>query len=111
MFVTPEYDHLPPASLVNALQFLVQEWAYKPLGFVSYGGVSAGTRGMQVTKQIAVGLRMMPIPEAVNLPFFSQHLDRDAGTFTPEDRHEKAARAMLDELKKWADALKPLRNA
>lgn len=30
VFVTPEYDFGPPASLINALQFLVKEWAYKP---------------------------------------------------------------------------------
>ncbi|HSH45155.1 MAG TPA: NAD(P)H-dependent oxidoreductase, partial [Longimicrobiales bacterium] len=40
VFVTPEYDHNPPASLLNALQHLVKEWAYKPVGLVSYGGVS-----------------------------------------------------------------------
>lgn len=38
------------ASLVNAIQHLVKEWAYKPVAFVSYGGVTAGTRGVQITK-------------------------------------------------------------
>ena len=109
VFVTPEYDHAPPASLVNALQHLVQEWAYKPAGFVSYGGVSGGTRGVQVTKQIAVTLKMMPIPEAVNIPFFKQHLDRDADVFAPGEVQEQAAGVMLDELLRWTEALKPLR--
>lgn len=106
VFVTPEYDHTPPAALTNALQHLVQEWSYKPCGFVSYGGVSGGTRGVQVTKQIAVALKMMPIPEAVHIPFFKQHLDREAGTFAPGAVQEKAAGAMLDELLKWAEALR-----
>src|SRR5690606_20059283 len=44
VFVTPEYDFGPPASLINALQYLVKEWAYKPVGLLSYGGVSAGLR-------------------------------------------------------------------
>ncbi len=111
VFVTPEYDHAPPASLVNALQHLVREWAYKPAGFVSYGGVSGGTRGVQVTKQIAVALKMMPIPEAINIPFFTQYLDRDSGVFAPGEVQEKAAGAMLGELLKWAEALRPLREA
>lgn len=110
VFVTPEYDHLPPASLVNALQYLVREWAYKPVAFVSYGGVSGGTRGAQVTKQLAVALKMMPIPEAVNVPFFAQHLDREAGTFDPGEVQEQAAGVMLDELLRWAEALRPLRE-
>src|SRR4051794_21297187 len=38
IFITPEYNYSTPAPLVNALDYLVQEWAYKPVGFVSYGG-------------------------------------------------------------------------
>lgn len=109
--VTPEYDHTPPAALLNAFQYLVHEWAYKPLAFVSYGGVSAGTRGVQVTKQVAAALRMMPIPETVALPFVAEHLDREADVFAPGERQEKAGAAMLDELHRWAEALRPLRAA
>src|SRR5690349_114928 len=46
VFVTPEYNYGAPPSLLNALDYLIQEWAYKPVGFVSYGGVSAGTRSV-----------------------------------------------------------------
>lgn len=111
VFVTPEYDHVPPAALTNALQFLVREWAYKPLGLVSYGGVSGGTRSAEITKLAATTLRMMPIPEAVSIPFFARHIDEEAGTFSPGDVQEKAARSMLDELARWADALRPLRSS
>lgn len=109
VFVTPEYDHGPPASLVNAMQYLVQEWAYKPLAFVSYGGVSGGTRGVQVTKQIALAVRMWPIVEAVAIPFFAQYLDDETGAFDPGEVQVKAARVMLDELHKVATVLAPLR--
>ncbi|MGI8508141.1 MAG: NADPH-dependent FMN reductase [Gemmatimonadaceae bacterium] len=109
VFVTPEYDYSAPASLVNALQYLVNEWAYKPVGFVSYGGVSAGTRGVQVTKQIVTALRMMPLPEAVAIPFFTQHIDKETGTFDPGETQEKASVVMLDELLRWTGALKQLR--
>jgi NAD(P)H-dependent FMN reductase len=108
--VTPEYDHGPPAALVNALQFLVQEWGYKPMGFVSYGGVSAGTRAVNTLKQTVTALKMMPIPEAVSIPFFSQHLDQETGTFLPPEVQEDAAKLMLDELLRWAEALRPLRS-
>jgi hypothetical protein len=40
VFVTPEYNCGAPPSIVNAIDYLNKEWAYKPLGFVSYGGVS-----------------------------------------------------------------------
>ena len=109
VFVTPEYDYGAPASLVNALQFLVKEWAYKPVGFCSYGGVSAGLRSVQMTKGIVTALKMMPIPEAVSIPFFNQHVDAAAGTFDPGEVQAKAATAMLDELLKWGAAMQPMR--
>jgi NAD(P)H-dependent FMN reductase len=109
VFVTPEYDYGAPASLVNALQCLVKEWAYKPVGFCSYGGVSAGLRGVQMTKQIATALKMMPMAEAVSIPFFNQHVDAAAGTFDPGAVQAQAAVVMLDELLRWAEAMRPMR--
>ena len=52
VFVTPEYNYGAPPSIVNAIDYLNREWAYKPVGFVSYGGVSGGTRSVQMIKQI-----------------------------------------------------------
>jgi NAD(P)H-dependent FMN reductase len=90
---------------------LHDEWAYKPVGFVSYGGASAGTRGVQMTKQIVTTLKMMPVLEAVHIPFFAQHLDARPGTFRPPEISDEAASAMLDELLRWTEALAPLRAA
>lgn len=110
VFVTPEYNYSAPPALMNALDFLFHEWAYKPVGFVSYGGVAGGTRAVQMLKLTVTGLRMMPLPEGVTIPFFSQHLD-PAGAFKPTEAHETAAATMLDELLRWAEALKTLRPA
>ncbi|GAB4044570.1 NADPH-dependent FMN reductase [Spirosoma jeollabukense] len=52
VIVTAEYNFGMPAPLKNALDYLFQEWAYKPVGIVSYGGVSGGTRGVQMLKQV-----------------------------------------------------------
>lgn len=109
VFVTPEYDYGPPASLVNALQHLSREWAYKPVGFVSYGGVSGGTRSVQVTKLTVTALRMVPLVEAVAIPFFSQYIDKETGRFDPGEVQAKAAATMLDALVRWAAALAPMR--
>jgi NAD(P)H-dependent FMN reductase len=109
VLVTPEYNHGPPAPLVNALSYLHHEWAYKPIGFVSYGGVSAGTRSTESVKQILTTLKMMPIPEAVSIPFVFRLIND--GRFRPEPELEAASSVMLDELRRWTDALEPLRNA
>lgn len=110
VLVTPEYDYTAPAALMNALQCLSREWNYKPVGFVSYGGVSGGIRGVQMTKQLVTALKMMPLPEGVILPFFAQHIDTQSRVFTPPEISTKSAGVMLDELLKWATALAPLRS-
>lgn len=109
VFVTPEYDYAAPAALVNALQYLVREWAYKPVGFCSYGGVSGGTRGVQMTKQIVTTLKMMPMSEAVAIPFFAQHINNETGTFDPGEVQARAAQVMLTELLRWTEAMRMLR--
>jgi NAD(P)H-dependent FMN reductase len=109
VFVTPEYNYSAPPSLVNAIDYLLHEWAYKPVGFVSYGGVSGGTRSVQMSKLLVTAVKMMPIPEAVTLPFFTRMFAAD-GTFAPDETQHKAAGAMLDELKRWTLALRTLRR-
>jgi NAD(P)H-dependent FMN reductase len=109
VFVTPEYNNSTPPSLLNALDYLLQEWAYKPVGFVSYGGISGGLRSVQMTKVTVTTLRMMPLPDGVALPHFTTQIDKTTGAFIPTDRNQRAATAMLDELARWAEALRPLR--
>jgi len=107
-FVTPEYNYGMPATLLNAMDYLVHEWQYKPVGFVSYGGVSGGTRSVQMAKQVATTLKMFALPEAVNIPFVSQYL-KD-GRLDANDVTVKAAQSVLKELLRVARALAPLRD-
>ena len=110
VFVTPEYDYSAPASLINAIQYLSHEWAYKPAGFVSYGGVSGGTRGVQMSKQLVTAVKMMPMSEGVAIPFFAQYISPNTGIFAPGELQSQSAIVMLTELHRWAVALKPMRN-
>lgn len=108
VIVTPEYNFGTPPSLVNALDYLYNEWNYKPAGFVSYGGISGGLRSVQMTKLILNTLKVVPLTEAVTLPFVWNQLN-DSGEFVPNDSNGEAADGMLDELQKWAKALKTMR--
>jgi NAD(P)H-dependent FMN reductase len=108
-FVTPEYNHSFNAPLKNAIDFLHSEWAYKPVGFVSYGGIAAGTRALQALKPVVSALKMTPVNEAVNVPFVRQFIDEDE-CFAPNDVLEQAADAMLTELDRVQAALRPLRE-
>jgi NAD(P)H-dependent FMN reductase len=107
VFVTPEYNYGPPPSLVNALNYVYNEWNYKPAGFVSYGGMSGGIRAVQVGKMTLSTLKMVPLLESVPIPMVTQHL-KD-GVFTPNDIIQTSATVMLDELFRWADVLRPMR--
>lgn len=109
VFVMPEYNFSAPPSLVNAIDYLVHEWAYKPVGFVSYGGMSGGVRSVQMTKLLVTALKMVPLPEAVAIPFFATHIDAATGVCDPGPTQATAAAKMLDELRRWTDALKVLR--
>jgi NAD(P)H-dependent FMN reductase len=108
VLVTPEYNHGAPPALVNAIDYLVKEWAYKPAALVSYGGVSGGTRAAQILKLMLMGLRVPVISEAVVLPFVPQHLQD--GRFHAPEASEKAVPPLLDELLRWTEALRPLRG-
>jgi NAD(P)H-dependent FMN reductase len=110
VIVTPEYNHGYSAALKNAIDYLHHEWHYKPVGFVSYGGVAAGTRAMQQLKQVVTALRMLPLTDAVNIPFHTQFLDDD-GRVQANEVMEQAADVMLDELLRVEATLRPLRES
>jgi NAD(P)H-dependent FMN reductase len=108
VFVTPEYNYGVPPSLINALDFLSAEWAYKAAGFVSYGGVSGGVRAVQMAKLVLTSLKVVPLPEAVSIPFFTKLIDAQ-GVFDGSAQ-DAPAKAMLDELARWTGALATLRG-
>lgn len=109
IFVTPEYDSLPPAALVNAVQVLMKEWAYKAAGVVCYGGVSGGLRAAQVLRGLVANVGVMAIPQTVPVPFFPKFINEDR-VFMPNEEMEKGLAMQLAELQKWAGALQPLRD-
>lgn len=104
LFVTPEYDYFAPAALVNAVQVLLHEWLYKPAGVLSYGGASGGLRSAQVLRQL---LNVHALPQVVPVHSFSQFIDD--GVFRPSGQIQEGVCGLLDELHKWARALRRLR--
>ena len=109
VFVTAEYDYSYPAPLRNALEYLYKEWGYKAAGIVSYGGVSAGTRAANALKADLSTFKVVPLYEAVHIPFFT-HFITDEGAFEPNEQAEKAAHAMFKELLRWTKGLKGIRE-
>lgn len=107
IYVMPEYNYGYTAPLKNAIDFLFQEWAQKPVGLVSYGGVSGGLRATQLLKPVLTAVQLTVAGE-LPIPFFSQFIGED-GAFKPNEVLAKAAPKMLDGIAKWAAVLGPMR--
>lgn len=108
IIILGEYNYGFPAPIKNAIDFLFKEWMYKPVGIVSYGGISGGTRSTQMLKQVLTTLQMMPINQGVTIPFFAKQINTE-GKFVADEAQTKAAIAMIAELQRWATSMKELR--
>ena len=103
IFVTPEYNHSFSPALKNAFDYLNHEWWRKAVGFVSYGGVSGGSRG--VTAFTTLGL--VKTGANVEIPFVGAMVAD--GVFTPTEKETAILQKMIAELEQLSGALKPLR--
>ena len=108
VFVTPEYNHSFNAATKNAIDYLHSEWRDKSVGFVSYGGVAAGTRAVQALKTVMLAVKAVPTVESVNIPGAAP-LVVD-GRFSAPQGLEEAAIALLDEIARREKAYMVLRH-
>jgi NAD(P)H-dependent FMN reductase len=109
VFVMPEYNHSYTAPLKNAIDFLAQEWRDKPSAFVSYGGLSAGTRAVIALRPVVSALGMMAVKSQVAIPTRT-HITAEK-TFESDLALDASAKAVLEELARLAPAFKALRAA
>jgi NAD(P)H-dependent FMN reductase len=110
IFVTAEYDYSYPASLKNALEFLVHEWAYKPAGIVSYSaGAFAGVRAVMSLKSDLLSLKIVSLSEMINIPMLNQFIS-DENQFVADERLNTAAALMFKQLVRWTKGLKSIKE-
>lgn len=104
VIITPEYNHGYPAVLKTALDAVYTAWNKKPVAFVSYGGVSGGTRAVEQLRTVAVELQLAPVTRAVHMPFVKKSFDEQGKLTNPAP--EVSARNMFEQLEWWATVLK-----
>jgi NAD(P)H-dependent FMN reductase len=108
--VTPEYNHGYPASLKQAIDLADIEWRAKPVGFVSYGGMSGGLRAVEQLRQVFAELHATTVRDVVSLhnpwSFFDEGAEEQA-----RPGADAAAKILLDQLEWWAFALSTARAA
>jgi NAD(P)H-dependent FMN reductase len=102
--VTPEYNHSFPASLKNAIDWFHAEWQAKPVGFVSYGGMSGGLRAVEQLRQIFAELHAVTVRDSLSFHSAWERFGEDGRPHDAEGT-SAAAKGMLGQLQWWADAL------
>jgi NAD(P)H-dependent FMN reductase len=109
VIVTPEYNHGYPAALKQAIDLPSREWRAKPVAFVSYGGMAGGLRAVEQLRQVFAELHATTVRDTVS--FHMAHAQFDT-TGSPIDAIgcNAAAKAMLDELAWWGNALRTARG-
>ncbi|MFJ9415490.1 NADPH-dependent FMN reductase [Streptomyces sp. NPDC101227] len=108
--ITPEYNHSFPAPLKHAIDLLRPQWQAKPVGFVSYGGISGGLRAVEQLRLVFAELHATTVRETVSFPMAGNLFD-DAGEPRDPAPVAKAADALLRQLTWWAVALREARLA
>jgi NAD(P)H-dependent FMN reductase len=108
IFVTPEYNYSYSPALKNAIDFLNIEWWRKPLGFVSYGGVSSGTRGVAALMPVTGALGLVRVGANVELTFGGKQVVD--GVFVAEEKETAIIARELDEIDALAQVLTPSRS-
>ena len=108
VLVFPEYNYGYTASLKNALDYLSNEWAYKPVVLVSYGGVSGGLRAAMNLQQVLTGLRLLPAAGSLPIPAVNSHITE--GVFTPPEAMSSQFDTILTDLARITPITKLLRR-
>jgi NAD(P)H-dependent FMN reductase len=107
IFVTPEYNYSFSPALKNAIDYLNKEWWRKPLGFVSYGGVSGGTRGVASLMSVTSALGLVRVGANVELNFGGKQVVD--GVFQPQEKESAILEKELVELDTLSGFLTPAR--
>lgn len=103
--VTPEYNHSFPGPLKTAIDAFNKEWNAKPVGFVSYGGMSGGLRAVEQLRPVFAELHAVTIRETVSFHMAWEQFDTDGQAKSPQEV-SRAAHNILDQLTWWGLSLR-----
>ncbi|WP_305787334.1 NADPH-dependent FMN reductase [Symbioplanes lichenis] len=105
--VTPEYNHSYPAPLKALVDDHRAEWQAKPVGFVSYGGLSGGLRAVEHLRPVFAELHAHTIRDTVSFHGARHCFGPDGRPVDPAST--VAVHRMLDGLAWWGVTLREAR--
>ena len=97
IIITPEYNHGYPGVLKNAMDYAYNEWHGKPVAFVSYGGLAAGSRAVQQLRQVVIEMQMIPIRDSVLIPLVWTAFN-EQGELAHAESHIKSLNAAVQKI-------------
>jgi NAD(P)H-dependent FMN reductase len=106
--ITPEYNHSFTAPMKNLIDWHRTEWQAKPVGFVSYGGLSGGLRAVEQLRQVFAELHATTIRDTVSFHAVWEQFGPDGRLRTPDAA--VPAKLLLEKLVWWATALRDARK-
>nr|WP_308203776.1 NAD(P)H-dependent oxidoreductase [Frankia gtarii] len=107
--VTPEYNHSYPAALKHLIDTYREQWFAKPVGFISYGGMSGGLRAVEHLRAVFAEQHAVTVRDVVSFH------GAGAADFAADGRATTgaapaAAAALLDRMGWWGRALRRART-
>jgi NAD(P)H-dependent FMN reductase len=108
--VTPEYNHSYPAALKHLIDDYRREWYAKPVGFVSYGGVSGGLRAVEHLRAVFAEQHMVTVRDGVSIHGATASDFADGGRLTGDTGTTAAVGLLLDRMVWWGRSLRAARE-
>ena len=106
--VTPEYDQGTNTELNIVFNIAGQSLRRMPIGFVGYGGTGRAIEQLQL---VAIELQMAPVRNAVHIGIAEFiGIWQQGKNFNDYPHLAQAAKALLDDIVWWAQALKTPRE-
>lgn len=106
--VTPIYNRSYPASLKNAIDWFYTEWQLKPVGFISYGGITGGLQSIDALRSVFTEFHSVPLRDSITFANFWESFDHD-GRPVDVERTSAFARGFLNQLNWWGRLLRQAR--
>ncbi len=110
VFITGEYNHTIPGSLVNFLDYIGVEWAHKCAAYVGYGSLG-GVRAIEHLIQVMAELGVASVAKgSVNVQVRTPWFAMDESGVPKAEFVSGDIAEQLKELLWWTDALKAARG-
>lgn len=113
VIVTPEYNHAEPGALKSLIDSVTDEWWARPVGLISYGGISGGLRAIEALRIILAELHTVALRDTLSFASPWRRFDEEGRITDPNDAAtvEAAMAVFAHRLRWWADALADARGA